>query len=248
MVSIILDPGHGGSDPGAVYKNYQEKVFTLKISYLLKNQIENKYKNVIVYLTRTGDEDVSLKQRYTMSNQLKPSLFISIHCNAGGGSGFESYLKQHPSENEVFYRDVIHNSIALLNKKYNLIDRGKKIRDMDVTTYNLYPAMLLEVLFIDNPQDLKFLIDDNYLQEWCSVVASAIASIFKLESKVVTPTIQPTPAPEKPIEEVTPPPKYKEISEEIINIENKIKDVKNRISNIFDEVISKIGELIKKLS
>ena len=248
MVSIILDPGHGGSDPGAVYKNYQEKVFTLKISYLLKNQIDNNYKNVVVYLTRTGDEDVSLKQRYTMSNQIKPSLFISIHCNAGGGSGFESYLKQHPSEKEVFYRDVIHNSIALLNKKYKLTDRGKKVRDMDVTTYNLYPAMLLEVLFIDNPQDLKFLIDDNYLQEWCGVVATAIASIFKLESKIITPEIPITPPPEKPVEVVTPPPEYKEISEEIVDIDNKIKDVKNKVNNTFDEVINKIDELIKKLS
>jgi len=248
MVSIILDPGHGGSDPGAVYKNYQEKVFTLKISYLLKNQIDNNYKNVIVYLTRTGDEDVSLKQRYTMSNQIKPSLFISIHCNAGGGSGFESYLRQHPSDKEIFYRDVIHNSIALLNRKYKLTDRGKKVRDMDVTTYNLYPAMLLEVLFIDNPQDLKFLIDENYLQEWCSVIATAIASIFKLESKIETIPVQPTPPPEKPIEEVTPPPEYKEISEKMIDINDKIKDVKNKINNIFDEVINKLDELIKKLS
>jgi len=78
---IVIDPGHGGSDPGAVgYKRYKEKITVLKISKTLKSILEKKgYK---VYLTRDKDRFIKLSQRTKFANKKEADLFISIHANA----------------------------------------------------------------------------------------------------------------------------------------------------------------------
>jgi len=78
---IVIDPGHGGKDSGAVgYKNHYEKKAVLKVAkYLKKMLVEKGYR---VYLTRDGDDFVSLKKRTHMATKLNADLFISIHANA----------------------------------------------------------------------------------------------------------------------------------------------------------------------
>ncbi len=78
---IVIDPGHGGKDGGAVgYKKYKEKVAVLKISKTLKKMLEKKgYK---VYLTRDKDIFIKLSNRTKFANKKKADLFISIHANA----------------------------------------------------------------------------------------------------------------------------------------------------------------------
>ncbi len=78
---IVIDPGHGGDDPGAVgYKKYREKDAVLKISNILKNILKKQgYK---VYLTREKDIFIKLSERTKLANRKKADLFISIHINA----------------------------------------------------------------------------------------------------------------------------------------------------------------------
>ncbi len=78
---IVIDPGHGGKDPGAVgYKKYKEKIAVLKISKTLKTILEAKgYK---VYLTRDKDNFIKLSHRTQFANKKGADLFISIHANA----------------------------------------------------------------------------------------------------------------------------------------------------------------------
>ena len=78
---IVIDPGHGGKDPGAVgYKKYQEKKAVLKISKVLKDILQKKgYK---VYLTRENDKFIKLSDRTKFANKKNADLFISIHANA----------------------------------------------------------------------------------------------------------------------------------------------------------------------
>ncbi len=78
---IVIDPGHGGKDSGAIgYKKYQEKVTVLKIAKLLKNIL--KKEGYTVYLTRDSDKFIKLSQRTHFANLKKADLFISIHANA----------------------------------------------------------------------------------------------------------------------------------------------------------------------
>ncbi len=78
---IVIDPGHGGKDSGAVgYKNHYEKRAVLKVAKLLKHML--KKKGYRVYMTRDGDRFISLHERTHMATKLHADLFVSIHANA----------------------------------------------------------------------------------------------------------------------------------------------------------------------
>jgi len=78
---IVIDPGHGGRDPGAVgYKKYREKIVTFKVSQELKKILKSRgYK---VYMTRDKDKYIKLSDRTKFANRKKADIFISIHANA----------------------------------------------------------------------------------------------------------------------------------------------------------------------
>jgi N-acetylmuramoyl-L-alanine amidase len=94
---VVIDPGHGGKDPGAVSadKKICEKDVTLEISKLLKKRIEKAYPHISVHLTRDEDTFLSLKERAKIANSLDAEVFISVHCN---GSDYKS-----ASGPEIFY-------------------------------------------------------------------------------------------------------------------------------------------------
>ncbi|HPZ81357.1 MAG TPA: N-acetylmuramoyl-L-alanine amidase [Candidatus Atribacteria bacterium] len=77
---VVIDPGHGGGDPGCVYHGYREKDIVLAISQKLKMALENK--GYQVFLTRSQDTYPSLNERYRVANDRRPFVFLSIHCNA----------------------------------------------------------------------------------------------------------------------------------------------------------------------
>jgi N-acetylmuramoyl-L-alanine amidase len=92
---VVIDPGHGGIDPGAISKSgIKEKNINLQIARLLKKQLEKE--GLEVYLTRSDDEFVPLAARTNFANKIKADLFISIHCNSSAAnkyaSGFETYF------------------------------------------------------------------------------------------------------------------------------------------------------------
>ena len=89
LATVVIDPGHGGHDPGAVSadKKTYEKTITLDISKRLAARIQESYPDVKVVLTRTTDEFISLAARAEKANKVNANLFISIHINAAGGDG-----------------------------------------------------------------------------------------------------------------------------------------------------------------
>ena len=68
MVKIFIDPGHGGTDPGAVGNGLQEKNLTLQIATRVKNILLAEYNNVSVLMSRTGDTSLSLQERTNQAN------------------------------------------------------------------------------------------------------------------------------------------------------------------------------------
>ncbi len=79
---VVIDPGHGGRDPGALGLQSQEKDIVLNIALKLGGYIEEAFDDVEVIYTRTTDEFVHLRKRTQIANENKADLFISIHCNA----------------------------------------------------------------------------------------------------------------------------------------------------------------------
>ena len=120
---VVLDPGHGGNDPGAIGRKGKEKNINLNVAVKLGNLIENNCKDVKVVYTRKTDKFVPLHTRAEIANNAKASLFISIHTNAvarknSGVMGTETYtLGLHRTEEnlEVAKKE---NSVILIEDDY----------------------------------------------------------------------------------------------------------------------------------
>ncbi|MEO6304633.1 MAG: N-acetylmuramoyl-L-alanine amidase, partial [Bacteroidia bacterium] len=82
--TIVIDPGHGGKDPGCSGVTHKEKDVSLAVALKLGKLIEKNLKDVKVIYTRTTDVFVELEDRAQIANKAKADLFISIHCNAAG--------------------------------------------------------------------------------------------------------------------------------------------------------------------
>lgn len=114
--TIVLDPGHGGKDPGAIgnSKTNFEKELTLLIVKKLKKKIEDNM-NVKVLLTRDKDEFVSLQQRTQFANSNAANLFISIHCNAHRNEevdGIEVYYLSTAKTDEARAVEALENKVV----------------------------------------------------------------------------------------------------------------------------------------
>lgn len=100
---IVLDPGHGGSDPGSSNQSagLVESKLNLKVANYCKNELE-KYSGIKVYMTRTGDTTVSLEERVRIAKNYGADLFVSIHMNAASSSSAQGA--------EVYYPNANYNS------------------------------------------------------------------------------------------------------------------------------------------
>lgn len=95
ITTVVIDPGHGGKDPGAIGKKSKEKDITLKIAKMTGDYIKQNCPDVNVVYTRTSDVSVTLLRRAQIANQNNADIFISIHCNANASTspcGVETFV------------------------------------------------------------------------------------------------------------------------------------------------------------
>jgi len=183
MVKIFIDPGHGGNDPGAVANGLKEKDLTLKIAKKIRDKLQQ-YQNVQVKLSREGDQTLSLKQRTDMANAWKADYLISIHINAGGGTGFESYIYNGSYSGKAETdrkRGIIHDEI--MKQIAGVRDRGKKQANFHMVRESKMAAMLTENLFIDNANDAKLLKQDTFLDKIAHGHVQGIVKALGLKKK-----------------------------------------------------------------
>ncbi|WP_261130028.1 N-acetylmuramoyl-L-alanine amidase [Bacillus sp. Marseille-Q3570] len=186
---IVVDPGHGGSDTGAVYKQYREKDFNLKVSLLVRDHLLKSYEAEIL-MTRTTDKTMALKERTDFANNKKADFFCSIHHNAAGGRGFESYIFNGTvPDSTKQIQTVVHKEFMFAAKKYGVNDRGQKRANFFVLRNTRMNALLLEVLFVDNEHDLKLILNDQFVRDVSKAIAIGIAKALNLKEK-------PAPAPD----------------------------------------------------
>lgn len=124
---VVIDPGHGGIDPGTSGGNVQEKDIVLNIAVKLGEYIESNYPDIKVVYTRKADVFIPLHQRATIANKAEADLFISIHANAVGHrgvSGTETFvLGQHRSDDNLQVAKK-ENAVILLEDNYNTTYEG----------------------------------------------------------------------------------------------------------------------------
>ncbi|MDA8235164.1 MAG: N-acetylmuramoyl-L-alanine amidase [Clostridia bacterium] len=197
LKTIVIDPGHGGTDSGAAGNGLLEKDVNLSLAQLVTAQLAPF--DVQIKLTRMTDTFISLTNRTDYANRLGADFFCSLHTNAGGGTGFESYIHTSASRRSITAGEVIHNRLAAFYKQHNFADRGLKTANFAVLRETRIPAVLLENLFIDNSRDAAALKDTAFLQNLAGAIATGLVSALDLPRKAgqptPSPTVKPTPMP-----------------------------------------------------
>lgn len=176
---IVVDPGHGGNDPGAHEAGYQEKVLTLQIGKYLASFLAEEGATVI--LTRKTDTFIPLTTRADIANQNHADLFISCHINDSGGShNMAGTITFHHKGNEIsrILAECIEHEIGKVSgiPATGVWSDGKiyPTSGFSVLRNTKMTGVLIEFGFIDNPQDRKRLITDQFQQAAAKAVVQGI--------------------------------------------------------------------------
>lgn len=175
---IVLDPGHGGSDTGAVHNGLMEKEITLDVALRLRTLLVAR--GWIVKMTRETDRDVygpnasdvdELQARVDVANNSGARMFISIHANSSTSSvpsGTTSYY--YKPEDRPLAAAIQHRLIGLLGTK----DDGVVRERFYVIRRTTMPATLIETAFVSNPSDAALLRSPNFRQQIAVGIADGI--------------------------------------------------------------------------
>ncbi len=162
---ICIDPGHGGSDPGAVGCGLLEKDVNLDTGLRLRDLLDAD-DNFTVIMTRSSDVYVALLSRSSYANSNNADRFVSIHSNAAASdsaTGIETYCARNPSSTTRDMRDKIQQEMVAA---WPLADRGGKEADFSVLVNTSMPASLTELAFINNcAVDATYLGSATHRQE-----------------------------------------------------------------------------------
>ena len=179
---VVLDPGHGGVDGGCDVTvdgvMYKEKDISLAVALYVRDYLEQ-MDNIQVYMTRETDKKVSLDNRPVVGNEKQADLFVSLHCNSfqkNTAKGLECYSHENSAESGKISEKLI---ASLKNAGLGTKIRGTRTADYKVLRESYYAAVLFEMGFMTNSEDLKNLTDDDYQKKLAKALADAIYSVVK---------------------------------------------------------------------
>lgn len=145
---VIIDPGHGGRDRGAVWGGVHEADLNLKVALRVEKSL--KAQGYTVVMTRRSDETVSLERRARIANQYRNAIFVSIHFNASTHTsvrGAESFYLS--GKGKYLAQSIQKRLVGGLGVR----DRGCQFRKYSVLSNTACPAVLVECGFISNPSE-----------------------------------------------------------------------------------------------
>lgn len=179
VYDIVLDPGHGAKDPGALSKslNRWEKEFNLSVALKLKAALE-KDKRIKVHLTRTDDTFVELVDRVKFAENLKADVFISIHANSYDKTSVNGSETYYDRPNSKPLADIIHKHVLA---GMGLADRKVKKAGYKVIKQTTMPAILIEAGYLSNSTDSKALFNDAVQNRLADEVTKGIKEYLNLK-------------------------------------------------------------------
>lgn len=167
--SVVLDPGHGGSDYGAIRCGINEKDITLDVSKRVEAILLSK--GISVAMTRNTDATVSLEDRTIFCANRNPDIFVSVHVNSCVKPeiiGLETHY-YHP--NSVNLAQTVHTSLVNYVKTR---DRGLFKSRFYVINHTSVPAILVEIGFISNSEERNELVSEQRKQQTAQAIADGI--------------------------------------------------------------------------
>ncbi|KMK74819.1 hypothetical protein AB990_19575 [Alkalihalobacillus pseudalcaliphilus] len=169
--TIVIDPGHGGRDPGAIgFKHIFEKTIVLQTANKVVAELEQRGAHVVA--TRNSDVTVTLDERVAIANKQQSDAVISIHYDSSlepAANGFTTYYYSTPS---LPLAESIH---ASNRSGLPLHDRGIKQVPFKVIRESMAPAILLELGFVSNQHDAQIIVTEQYQDQVAKSIADGIA-------------------------------------------------------------------------
>lgn len=188
--TIVLDPGHGGSDPGAIgLAGLQEKAVNLAVSLRVKALLEKAGAKVL--MTRQDDRDVfgpnassvdELKARASVANFKKADIFVSIHSNAAvnrDAEGTTTYYFQKTRYDMLLARNLQAGMVQAVGLK----DKGILTANFYVIKRTIMPAALVELAFLSNPAEEKMLANPQVQQKFAEGIVQGMERFFAQAAK-----------------------------------------------------------------
>ncbi|HSQ87285.1 N-acetylmuramoyl-L-alanine amidase [Romboutsia sp.] len=181
--TVLIDPGHGGKDPGNLgYSskkkdktiNSYEKDLTLEISKKVAGKLSNQ-NDVQVVITRSEDKFVSLEDRTKMANSQEVDALVSIHMNAetvgNTAYGIETYYRSGATDKSQVLAKVVQETIGSYIK---IRDRGVKEDIFQLLRDTKMPAILVECGFITNEKEEQKLLDEQYQNQLAEGISQGV--------------------------------------------------------------------------
>lgn len=169
---VVIDPGHGGQDPGAQsVLGYWEKDINLKISRKLIVYLEQA--GVTVYPTRTGDTYPTLEERADLANRVNANLFVSIHCDSNGNrvhKGFTIYIARSAGSGSKKAGRLFESKLS----DQGISSKGLRKADYRVLVQTKCPAVLVECGFMSNREEAALLMSPWYQDKLARTIADGI--------------------------------------------------------------------------
>lgn len=179
---VVIDPGHGGYDYGAVRDKVREAHLNLAIAEYIREPLENE--GIKVYFTRENDIFLSLETRPAFSTEIEADMFISIHQNTHSSSKEQGMCVYYSKDNN----DALENGFCskvlgqkmIKNLYYDIGVRsnGLLTTPLSVTAHNKVPAILIECGFMTNPEEFAKLQDPAYQKEFAENLAKSVIELF----------------------------------------------------------------------
>jgi N-acetylmuramoyl-L-alanine amidase len=194
FTTVVLDPGHGGRDSGAMCGSVMEKDLTLDVARRVDRLLGSE--GVSTLMTRIGDTYVSLADRAALGNRVRDSIFVSIHFNEGNKpvtTGVETYYAAHqitsgsvlaswlpfftrappdsPKPESQCLAGFIQEALVARTRS---VDRGTQAKQFFVIANVTSPAVLIEGGFLTNKDDVSKLASEDYRDQLAAAVADGI--------------------------------------------------------------------------
>jgi N-acetylmuramoyl-L-alanine amidase len=171
--TVLIDPGHGGTDTGAIgVGGAREKDYTLDIALQIKAKLEMNGVNVV--MSRADDRTISLGSRTDLANASSIDAFISVHINAApntGATGIETYYREGDPASKALAANI-HGSVL---RRLGVADRKLKNGNwLWVVKKTTAPAVLVEYLFITTAADARILQQEQKRQDMADATADGI--------------------------------------------------------------------------
>ncbi|MBW4643687.1 MAG: N-acetylmuramoyl-L-alanine amidase [Goleter apudmare HA4340-LM2] len=175
-VVVLIDPGHGGKDPGAIgLGGLREKDVILPLSKRLAEVLQQN--GVQVVMTRNSDYFVSLQGRVDMAERARASVFVSIHANAvGPGRSDVSGLETYYYDSGLGLARAVHNNIL---QNVNVKDRGVRRARFYVLRKSSMPSILVETGYLTGREDVVKLRSTAYQNQMAEAIARGILQYLR---------------------------------------------------------------------